>query len=192
MAKPTHCGFEPGIVISAADVERINAGCGQIKQSQSRGIANLRYVHDAAWQTGYREGLGRAMTELAAFHDSMAEYRRGGSSPVTEIVFAVVRKILGDIEPGTLAAQVADKAIAECTEKLDVVVVHTHPDAVATVAENLEKFSRASDGVRFEVRADDRLAPTGCELHTAFGIIEASVDMQLDALESHIGAANRD
>ncbi len=192
MAKPTPCGFEPGSVIPAADVERIKSGHGEVKQSQSRGIANLRYVHNAAWQAGYREGLDDAMAKLATFHDSIDAYRRGGRSPVTELVFAVVRKILGDIEPGRLAAEVADKAIVECADQLDAVAVHAHPDAVATVAEHLGKLTRGRNGVRFEVRADDRLAANGCELHTAFGIVEASVDMQLDALERHIGVADRD
>ena len=93
---------------------------------------------------------------------------------------------------GRLAAEVADKAIVDCADQLDAVAVHAHPDAVATVAEHLGKLTRGCNGVRFEVRADDRLAANGCELHTAFGIVEASVDMQLDALERHIGAADRD
>ena len=183
MAEPVRNGFEPGRVISAAELERINVGHGQVRQLQSRGMANLEYVHDAAWQAGYRQGLDEAMVALAEFHETVAMHRGGDVSPVAELVMAVVRKILGDVEPGTLVAQIVDKAIDDCAERLDTVAVHVHPDAVAVVAERLEK--RTDDDLRFDVIADEQLGATECELHSVFGIIEAGVDMQLDVLEHH-------
>jgi len=37
--------------------------------------------------------------------------------------------------------------------------------------------------------SDDRLSETDCELHTAFGIIDAGLDTQLDALAEALAAA---
>ena len=39
------------------------------------------------------------------------------------------------------------------------------------------------DGIPVEIVADDALGETGCEIHTPFGIIDASLDTQLDAIE---------
>ena len=100
MANPPQSPSDPGRIIPAADVERIISRFGCLKRSQSQGIANLRYVHSAAWQAGYREGLERATAELAQFHGAIEAYRSGAASPVTELVFAVLRKVLGDIEAG--------------------------------------------------------------------------------------------
>ncbi len=191
MANPPQSPSDPGRIIPAADVERIISRFGCLKRSQSQGIANLRYVHSAAWQAGYREGLDRATAELAQFHGAIEAYRSGAASPVTELVFAVLRKVLGDIEAGTLVAEIADKALAECAEQLESVVVCVHPDAIGPVTERLERITRERDGIRFDVRVGDHLGETGCELHTVFGIIEASIDTQLDQLERHIQRASR-
>ena len=64
---------------------------------------------------------------------------------------------------------------------LEALGVHVHPDVAGVVAKRLAKLT--SNSLVIDVVPDDRLPDTGCEIHTPFGIIDAGLNTQMEALE---------
>ena len=175
---------EPGRIVPAADHARITATSNRLRQAQSSSLVNLEALHEAAWEHGHRSGMRQAMRQLAAFHRGVEEYRKDPASPVRQLVIAAVRKILGDSDPNAIVGEIVEKAIVESCKQLESVVIYVHPAVAESVAKRASTLN--VQGLRLDVRPTEDIPITGCELHTAFGTIDASLETQLDALERSV------
>ena len=153
----------------------------ELRRVQSAQLVNARTMHQSAWTIGYRCGLQQAMDELRGFYTESERRRVDPSSPLKRIVFAVLRKILHESDAERLMASIAARAVVESCEQLGSITILVHPDVANAVARRFDRHN--VPGMRIDVQAADHLAATGCEIQTAFGIIDAGLDVQLDALE---------
>lgn len=174
----------PGHTISATDYARMTATGSTLRRAQAAQLVNVETMHRSAWAIGYRCGLQQAMNELSEFHNEAQRREVDPMSPIRKIVFTVLRKILHDSNLHQLMGSVAERAVAECGEKLESVTILVHPELADTVAKRFENHN--VPGMRISVQASEHLEPTGCEIHTVFGILDAGLDVQLDALEQSV------
>ena len=177
-------------VLSAADYATMVAPKGTPASSNAGNVGRLQSLHEEARHHGYQQGLQRALADLADVLTELRRCRGDREAWLQSFVFAVLRKILGEQDPLSLVGAIARQAIAQCEQSLGQLTVHVHPRAVNDVTEAIETqvASTALTEIRVDVVADDRLSETGCEVHTPFGIIEASLETQLDALEHAVAA----
>lgn len=172
---------EPGRIISAADFSKMRSTSSELRRVQSAQLGNVEAMHQSAWRIGYRRGLRQAMDELSEFYGESERRHADPSSPLKNLVFAVLRKILHESDSTELMASVAERAVLESCEQLESIVILVHPELVESVAKRFDR--QELPGMRIDVQAADHLSRTDCEIQTVFGIIDAGLDVQLDALE---------
>jgi len=111
------------------------------------------------------------------------EYCAHGEEQVADVVMASVRKIIGEMDDDEVVLRAVRNALA--------VVRHQHEITLRVCADQMEGIQAkvndivgGADSVGFlHVVADHRLPRGSCRLETDMGVVDVSLDLQLDALE---------
>jgi type III secretion protein L len=138
---------------------------------------------------GYAEGLAQAEAQaadnLAALTICVSDIRRDLESRVGELALAVVRRLVGELDPSELfpgfAARIVGSALTE------------QPLKVRARFEDLDMARRALArvGADLEVIADPGLALGEIVVETTRGRIRSSLSAQLTELESRLCSKER-
>lgn len=178
----TRCMLPAGRIISAAAFAQIQAAFDNNAPSEPASIRKLPSLHEQARRHGYEQGISQALREVATVMTNLRESRRDHQAWLESMVFALLRKIFGNDDVDELVARIAAQAVNQCDRSLEYITVHVHPGVATTVASRLAKKQRFA--IDFDVVSDERLCETACEIHTPFGIVDAGLETQLDALEA--------
>jgi type III secretion protein L len=163
----------------------------RIARAEAERLALLDSVRDAAQQLGYRAGHARALEDLARFNTDLHALASDHASALQALLLRALRRLLGELPPDLMLAQLAEQALLAARDDATKVQVHVHPQHCAAVSERLcTQVARA--GLAIDVRADASLGPTGCRVDTGVGSIDASLPTQLAALEAALTGAERD
>jgi type III secretion protein L len=169
---------------AAAELPRLSDSIAvarhRIASAEAEHLALLGSVRDAAHQLGYRAGHEQAVEELARFHAGLRALASDHASALQALLLRALRRLLGELPPDLVLAQLAERALSAARDEATKVQVHVHPRHCAAVSERL----RARDGLVIEVRADASLGVADCRIETGVGSIDASLAIQLAALEA--------
>lgn len=163
----------------------------RIARAEAERLALLGSVRDAAQQLGYRAGHARALEDLARFNTDLHALASDHASALQALLLRALRRLLGELPPDLMLAQLAEQALLAARDDATKVQVHVHPQHCAAVSERL-RARVAGAGLTIEVRADASLGPTDCRVDTGVGSIDASLPTQLAALEAALTGAERD
>ncbi|WP_252091014.1 HrpE/YscL family type III secretion apparatus protein [Pseudomonas sp. MWU13-3659] len=150
--------------------------------------AQAEGVHEQHRQLGWEAGMEQAGTEQATLIQETRlrcdEYYRKVDQRMSEVVLQAVRKVLGEYPSSDLTLAATREALSLVSNQKNV-ILHVQPEQVAEVRERIYGVLKEFPEVGYiEVVADARLDQGGCILETEIGIIDASVDGQLAALET--------
>ena len=108
-------------------------------------------------------------------------------STVCDIVLKALRKCIMEIGDRELVVQIVRKSMQAVVRTQKELVMRVSNDMVQTVRERMSALLADFPTVaRIDVVGDERLAATACVVETDVGIVEASVDGQLEAIEQSI------
>ncbi len=155
--------------------------------------AEARRAYEAEKARGYADGQAEAAAETAAQQleviSRTVSWFEAVEGRMVEVVTAAVRKILGELDEGSLIQHVVHESMRTMRNQRQV-TVRVAPDAVAEVQHRLTTIMADYAGVSFvEVTADARLRRGGCILESELGVVDASVDVQLEALSRALRSA---
>ncbi|MGI9232106.1 MAG: FliH/SctL family protein [Woeseiaceae bacterium] len=174
-----------GRILSAAEYTAYLAGIQDRSVEPAGDVKKLPSLHQEARRHGYEQGLRDMTAKFDATLRELRRYRNDRDAWLQAYVLAVLRKVLGDSDPASLVPAIVQQAIDQCDHGLETLTVHVHPDVVAAVKSRLTSTSANSreNGLRVGVEADVRLDQMACEINTPFGIVDAGLETQLNALE---------
>jgi len=149
-------------------------------------VAEAQQEFERQRQKGYEQGIHEGQQQIALrileTVDQSVEYLSQLEQQVVDLVFKSLQKVVGDMGERDLVVKVVRHALA---------VVRTQPQVTVRVAQNEVEMvqSRLSEilsdypGISFlEVVGDSRLALGGCLLETEMGVVDASIDVQLETI----------
>jgi type III secretion protein L len=141
---------------------------------------------------GYEEGMQQAkMDNIEQMMDSVGQaidYFSQVEDKVAAIVMASVRKILGQFDDDELVAQVVRNALHLVSGEQQV-KLHVSPELTESLKERLNPILAAHRRIGFvELVPDHRLQAGDCLLETEIGTVDASVEVQLKALEQALNS----
>lgn len=150
-------------------------------------LAAAEKVYQSEKQRGHAEGLECARAEMA---EAMAvaalrteQHFRTLEEETVSLVMAVVRKVLHAIEPRDLAAAQVSKAL-EAFKGCPRVTLKVHPQTVDDLHARLTEITAKHPDIDLiDVKTTLDLAPDQLIVESATGILEASLETQLDAIE---------
>lgn len=165
-------------ILTAEEFSTIGNTGQQVRSAQADSVQSIKSLHDNAWDHGYRDGMRQALTDVA---NTCRRARDDADGVISNLTFAVLRKVLGQADPKVIVQSIAQWVIFDCCRELETLTVRVHPSVAEQVGEGLAALP--ATGLRIHTLADPQLSPTGCVIDTAFGTIEADLDSQLDALQ---------
>ena len=142
---------------------------------------------------GHQQGLDNANQELAEqMMDTVGrtvDYFAQVEQRVAEVVMTSVRKILGEFDDQELTSQVVRNAL-NVVRSQQQVTLRVSPAQEQNVRQRLAEIMQGYSGIGYvEVVADHRLEVGGCVLETEVGVVDASLSVQLQALENALSAS---
>ncbi|HCG7390829.1 TPA: SctL family type III secretion system stator protein VscL [Vibrio parahaemolyticus] len=150
-------------------------------------IAKAQQAYETEKQRGYQDGLEQAKIENAqAMVATLARcngYYLQVEHKMTNVVLDAVRKIIDTFDDVDTTISVVREALQLVSNQKQV-ILHVHPEQVVDVREKVAGVLSDFPEVGYvDVVADARLKNGGCILETEVGIIDASIDGQIQALK---------
>ncbi|MGY3903983.1 HrpE/YscL family type III secretion apparatus protein [Aeromonas lusitana] len=155
-------------------------------------VQEARTVYEQQKELGWQAGMEQARREQAVLiHQTQLQcqgYYRTVEQQMSEVVLQSVRKILHDYDQVALTLKVVREALSLVSNQKQV-TVRVAPEQVQAVRDQIAKVHKDFPEIGYlEISADARLDQGGCILETEVGIIDASLDGQLEALSRAISA----
>ncbi|NRB24704.1 HrpE/YscL family type III secretion apparatus protein [Shewanella sp.] len=163
----------------------------QAAQAKAAQIINdAESVYQQEKLRGYEDGQLQAKQACAeVIVDTVAQCNRyyiSSEKTLTQAVLSCVGKILQGFDDVEVTLAVVREALQLVSNQKQV-ILHVNPEQVARVKERVSEVLAAFPEVGYvDVVADARLKNGGCILETEVGIIDASIDVQLQVLNKQI------
>lgn len=143
--------------------------------------------YDRQKEQGYQDGMEKANAEQAErmveFMERSARYFAKVEDVLVDVVMRALRKVIGDFDQRDVVARAVHKAL-ENTQKEGAVTVRVSPAQADVVQDRIRNALENHPQLRFlEVLPDSRLPADGCILETEVGIVDATLETQLKAIE---------
>ena len=140
---------------------------------------------------GYADGLAEGRQEILMqkldLVDESVKYMASIEGQVCEVVLKALRKCVAEIGDRELVVQIVKKSMQAVVRTQKELVVRVAPDMVASVRERTDTLLADFPAVtKLDVVGDERLTGAACVVETDAGIVEASIDGQLEAIEQSI------
>ncbi len=139
-------------------------------------------------EQGYQEGMEKGKAEMAeqmvAYMSQSAAYFSKVEGVLIDVVMKSVRRVLGEFDQGDLVGRVVKRAL-EKTRNEGHITVRVTPAQAEQLQSRLSAILESVPKIEFlEVVADSRVGEGGCILETEIGIVDASLESQLKAIEN--------
>lgn len=137
---------------------------------------------------GYEQGLAEARLEQAEkMIDTVSrtvDYFAKVETEVVKLVMASVRKIMGDFDDRERVV-IAVKSALSVVRNQKQMTLRVHPLQVDALREHVNELLAAYPGVGYlDIVGDGRLSSEACILESEIGMVEASIEGQIAALQS--------
>jgi type III secretion protein L len=188
--KPNRLRFHPGRKIIKAQEYLAYVEANRIIESaQEEGdriIAEAREVFEAerkrGFEKGQEEGKGIITERMIETVRKTVDYFASVEETLCDLVTSAIKKIIGEMDHRDLILKVIRNALSLVRNQKQV-VLRVCPSDAAMVQNSINDIIADYPGIAFiDVVADARLKENGCILETDMGIIDASLDVQLEAI----------
>lgn len=166
-------------VIAAAEAEakRIVEIAGKEREEERK----------RGYEDGIAEGRAEILMQKLDLVDESVRYMESIENKVTDIVVKALRKCIAEIGDRELVVQIVKKSMLAVVRNQRQITIRVNPEMVPTVKERLQAILAEFPSVSFaDVVEDAHLAATACAVETEAGIVEASIEGQLAAIEKSV------
>ena len=183
--RPLVTADEAGVLAQAEDV----IAAAEVEAAQIREEAKAAYA--AEKQRGYDDGIAEGKAEILMqklnLLDEIVRYMESIELKVSEIVMKALRKCVAEIGDTELVIQIVKKAMQAVVRNQRQITVKVNPAMVAVVKGRLQEILAEFPSLSYiDVAEDAHLAAAACVVETEAGLVEASVEGQLAAIEKSI------
>jgi len=159
----------------------------EARAEAARIVAEAKQVYESERKRGFDEGSEAAKLEMAEQMidavGNIVDYLGTVEHDMVEVVGRALERILGEIGDKELIVRVVKNALAAVRNEKHL-TLRVAPEQVGPVKERMnEILAQYPIIVDIQVMADARLSKTGCILESEIGVIDASLDGQINALK---------
>jgi type III secretion protein L len=188
---------EPGPrIVRAADADAWQDGyrfLAAVREAAGKVEETAHAAYTAAYEQGYAEGRAAGSFEASRMvHETtlaVDRYLARLENEIGALALSVVRRMFGDLDVTDLVARAATQALAEFRHEKNVRVT-VHPAAVDRVNAALAAFMQGKHAP-VTVESDPALDEGACIVASDFAVVDASIDVQLRALEAGLASGEK-
>ena len=133
------------------------------------------------YQLGIEEGRAEFAANILEATKQANNYIRRKESQIVDVVVTAVRSILGEFEDAELTLRIVKKAINELQGQQQI-TIRVVPDQTEIIEHALQEITHSS--LLIKVVADIEIQSGQCILESDLGLIECSIDDQIDAIRN--------
>lgn len=153
-------------------------------------LVKAKQDYEAEKKRGYDDGLAEGKEKIAEqMIETVSEavnYFGGLEQKVAEIVTGALKRILGELDSNELILRVVNNAL-EVARTQKQVTLRVAPSQADFLREKLNEILANFPSINFiDITPDPRLKQGGCILETEMGFVDASVDVQLEAIRKSL------
>ncbi|WP_100934355.1 HrpE/YscL family type III secretion apparatus protein [Candidatus Chlamydia corallus] len=143
------------------------------------------HIRQEAKDLGFKEGSESWSKQIAFLQEETKNLRTRVREALVPLAIASVRKIIGkelEMHPETIVS-IISQALKELTQNKNI-IIYVNPKDLPLVEKSrpeLKKIVEYADTLILTAKPD--VTPGGCIIETEAGIVNAQLDIQLDALE---------
>ena len=183
--RPLVTAEEADVLARAEDV----IAAAEAEAAQIRAEAKDAYA--AEKRRGYDDGIAEGKTEILMqklnLLDESVRYMESIELKVSEIVMKALRKCVAEIGDKELVVQIVKKAMQAVVRNQRQITLKVNPAMVTVVKGRLQEILADFPSLSYiDVAEDEHLDATACVVETEAGLVEASVEGQLAAIEKSI------
>lgn len=146
---------------------------------------------EAEKQRGYQKGIADGKMEIAMLKldqvDSSVAFMESVEQKMADVVLKALRSFVVEVGDKELVVQIVRKTMNAVIRTQKQVLVKVAPEMVETVRARIAELRLTYPTVEsFDVVEDSRLKGAACVLETEAGVADASVEMQLAAIEKSL------
>lgn len=171
------------------------ASAEQIAAAAEEEAARIREEAKAAYEEekrrGYDDGIAAGKQEILMqkldLIDASVNFMESVEGKMSDIVMKALKKCVAEIGDQELVCQIVKKAMQAIVRNQRQITVKVAPDMVPVVRARVQRLLEDFPSVSaLDVVEGENLASTACVVETEAGIVEASIDGQLEAIEKSI------
>lgn len=176
---------EAALVARAEEV----MAAAEAEAAETRRAAQAAYAEEKA--RGYADGLDAGKAEILMqklnLVDESVRYMESIEDKVAEIVMKALRKCVAEIGDEALVVQIVKKAMQAVVRNQRQITVKVNPAMVAAVKARVKELLAEFPSLAYiDVAEDPHLGAAACVVETEAGLVEASVEGQIAAIEKSI------
>lgn len=165
------------VAAAEAEAEKIRTEAQQAYEAEKK----------RGYTDGYADGKAEILSQKLDLVDESVTYMASIEGKVSEIVMKAIRKCIAEMDDAELVRQIVRKSLQAVVRTQKEISIKVAPDHVEDVKVRLDAIMAEFPTVNFiDVKPDARLEGAACVVETASGIVEASVDGQIEAIERSI------
>lgn len=160
------------------------------KEQAAKIVEDAKIAYEEEKKRGFNEGMesgnqkiSEIMIEAAARSvENFEEFE----NDVIEVVADALKKILGEFDNRDLISRVVKNALATVRNQKKVTVI-VNPTDADTVREKIKELLALYPAITtIDVLTDARVRQGGCKIETEIGVVDASLDIQLEAIKKSL------
>ena len=162
----------------------------QAHQKASEIIAQAYEIHEAMKKQGYEDGLEEGRLEHAEKIMDTAmkaiDYFESMEKSIAGLVTRCLEKVIGEIDDEELILRIVRSGLAIARNEKRV-AVRVSVDDLEAVKDATSRLLQAYPGISvLDITADSRLSRGACLLESELGVVDASLNTQLEAIKRAI------
>ena len=167
---------------------------GQAEEQAEAIAEQAREMYQQEKERGYEDGLDESKAEQAEqmlkVVSRTINYLASIEKAMADILFSGVKKIIGDFDEEALAVGLIKSALQHVRNEKQV-TIRIPPSQYNMVQARISDILEEYEGVSFiDLVADQRLSTGDCIMESEIGVVETSVDIQLQALKKRFERVN--
>jgi type III secretion protein L len=182
-----------GSVLNARDVkawqdafEFLNQAEKQIAEEKTQAEEAASRLYESERARGYEDGKAEATKLVTETTLRVDHYLQSIEPQVAQLAMSVVHRVLGNFDTRDLVAAAAAHAITDLRREKGLTVT-VHPDVVDSVSKEFVRLG-LSGRIEVTVEGNPSLDPTACIIASDLAVVDASIQTQLAAIATAIGA----
>ena len=180
-----------GRLVKRAEAQSIADAMDMLSAAQKEADAirqQAKEEFEAQRKLGYEKGLEDSKEEIAIQKleqvEKSIDYLSLMENRIVEIVLTALKKCVAEIGDRELMVQVVQKAMQAVVRNQQQISLKVSPEMLPTVKERLNEILSKFPGVNYiNLMEDGKLKGVSCTIETDAGNVDASLDMQLAAIE---------
>jgi len=186
-----------GVIKASEYREAVEAGevLEKARREAERILEEARGAYEAEKKRGYEEGLeegkGDIVERMMETVGKTVDYFATVEQTLCDIVLEAVNKIVGELDDGELVLKIVRNALRLVRNQKQVTLRVAQED-LDNVRKRIQEIMGDFPGIDFiDVTPDSRLRANGCVLESEIGVVDASLDVQLEAIRRALTRAIR-